>query len=124
MDKRRHNLSVKHSLLLTTLLLAPLSAMYAAEASLVFNDPAPKRYDLTARASQIDPRAQPHPDINFVFEKDGKPQDVQHASVDTRVAPQGKLVIWLMGNSAPLFERVSGYGLHVIRVHYANGWFS
>jgi hypothetical protein len=43
--------------------------------------------------------------------------------VDTRVEPQGKLVIWLMGYSGPLFERVSGYGLHVIRVHYANGWF-
>jgi hypothetical protein len=43
--------------------------------------------------------------------------------VDTRVAPQGKLVIWLMGHSPPLFERVSGYGLHAIQVHYANGWF-
>ncbi|MEZ0275075.1 MAG: hypothetical protein ACAH88_09230, partial [Roseimicrobium sp.] len=36
---------------------------------------------------------------------------------------QGKLVIWLMGYNAPLFERVSGYGLHAIQVHYANGWF-
>ncbi|MHA3770395.1 BPSS1187 family protein [Verrucomicrobiota bacterium sgz303538] len=88
-----------------------------------FSDPAPKRYDLTARASQIDPRAQPHPEISFVFEKDGKPQDVEHAVVDTRVAPQGKLVIWLMGYNAPLFERVSSYGLHAIQVHYANGWF-
>jgi hypothetical protein len=25
--------------------------------------------------------------------------------------------------SAPLFERVNSYGLHAIRVHYANGWF-
>ncbi|HEY0073596.1 MAG TPA: hypothetical protein VGB77_05795, partial [Abditibacteriaceae bacterium] len=31
--------------------------------------------------------------------------------------------IWLMGYSAPLFERISGYGLHAIQVHYANGWF-
>ena len=49
--------------------------------------------------------------------------DVQHAFVDTRVPPRGKLVIWLMGHNAPLFERLSGYGLHSIQVHYANGWF-
>ncbi len=86
-------------------------------------DPSPKRYDLTARASQIDSRVKAHPEINFFLEKDGKPQDVQHACVDTRVKSQGKLVIWLMGHSQPLFERVSGYGLHAIQVHYANGWF-
>ena len=28
-----------------------------------------------------------------------------------------------MGYSPPLFERLSGYGLHAIQVHYANGWF-
>jgi len=39
------------------------------------------------------------------------------------VKPQGKLVIWLMGHSKPLFERVNSYGLHAIQVHYANGWF-
>jgi hypothetical protein len=88
-----------------------------------FNDPAPKRYELKARASQIDKRAKSHPEIDFVFEKDGKPADVEHACVDTRVAPQGKLVIWLMGHNGPLFERISGYGLHAIQVHYANGWF-
>jgi hypothetical protein len=82
-----------------------------------------KRYDLTGRASQIDPRAKEHPEIGFVFEKDGKPQDVQHAVVDTRVKPKGKLVIWLMGHNQGLFERISGYGLHGIQVHYANGWF-
>ena len=43
--------------------------------------------------------------------------------MDTRVKPQGKLVIWLMGYSPPLFERVNSYGLHAIQVHYANGWF-
>ena len=88
-----------------------------------YNDPAPKRYDLTARASKIDPLAKEHPEIGFVFEKDGKPADVEHACVDTSVAPQGKLVIWLMGHNQGLFERVSGYGLHAIQVHYANGWF-
>ena len=44
--------------------------------------------------------------------------------MDTRVPPQGKPVIWLMGHSAPLFERVNTFGLHAIRVHYANGWFA
>lgn len=89
-----------------------------------FNDPKPQRYEFTMRASELDPQAKPHPEIEFLFEKDGKPQDIQHASVDTRVAPQGKLVIWLMGHSPALFERVNSYGLHAIRVHYANGWFS
>jgi len=101
--------------------LLPL-ALRAADPP-AYRDPAPARHDLTARASQIDSRAKAHPEINFLFEKAGKPQDVQHACVDTRVKPQGKLVIWLMGHSQPLFERVSGYGLHAIRVHYANGWF-
>lgn len=82
-----------------------------------------KRYELSARASQIDPRAQPHPEIDFVFEKNGKPTDVEHGWVDTRVPSQGKLVIWLMGHNPALFERVTGYGLHAIQVHYANGWF-
>jgi hypothetical protein len=95
----------------------------AADAPLRFADPAAKRYELTARASVIDPRVQAHPEINFLIEKDGKPQDTEQASVDTRVAPQGKLVIWLMVYSAPLFERVNSYGLHALRVHYANGWF-
>lgn len=105
------------------ILLSGATPTVAADAPLPFNDPSPHRYELTARASQIDPRARPHPEIDFVFEKNGKPQDVEHASVDTRVTPRGKLVIWLMGNSPALFERVNSYGLHAIRVHYANGWF-
>jgi hypothetical protein len=96
----------------------------AAQPAPGFSDPTPQRYVLQTRASQIDPRAQPHPEIGFDFEKDGKPADLEDASVDTRVTPQGRLVIWLMGPSAPLFERVNSYGLHAIRVHYANGWFA
>ena len=103
--------------------LLALAEICAAEAPLTFNDPAPQRYELSARASEIDPRARPHPEIDFVFEKGGKPQDLENACVDTRVAPRGRLVIWLMGNSAPLFERLNSYGLHALRVHYANGWF-
>jgi hypothetical protein len=83
----------------------------------------PQRYTLKARASELDPQAKAHPEIDFIFEKDGKPQDLQNASVDTRVASQGKLVIWLMGHSDALFERVNSYGLHAIQVHYANKWF-
>jgi hypothetical protein len=108
---------------LMLILASRAAATFAADAPLAFKDPSPHRYELTARASQIDPRARPHPEIDFLFEKDGKPQDMEHASVDTRVTPRGKLVIWLMGNSPALFERVNSYGLHAIRVHYANGWF-
>lgn len=105
------------------LLLALVGSLSAADAPLTFNDPKPQRYELSARASEIDPRAKAHPEIDFVFEKGGKPADVENATVDTRVAPQGKLMIWLMGYSAPLFERVNSYGIHAIRMHYANGWF-
>ncbi|VTS02626.1 BPSS1187 family protein [Tuwongella immobilis] len=89
-----------------------------------YNDPKPKRYDLTKRASEIDPRAKEHPEIGFLFkDAKGKVMDLQHATVDTSVAPQGKLVIWLMDHNAALFQRVASYGLHGIQVHYANKWF-
>jgi hypothetical protein len=107
-----------------TLQLLPLLAL-----ALVFCHPveaAPKieqRFGLSARASEIDPQAKEHPEIGFVFQKDGKPQDLEHACVDMRVASRGKLVICLMGHNRELFEKVSGYGLHAIQVHYANGWF-
>ena len=80
-------------------------------------------HNLSARASAIDRRAREHPEIGFVFGSDAKPEDLQHSCVDTRVPAQGKLVIWLMGHNEELFERVSGYGLHAIQVHYARGWF-
>lgn len=112
--------------ILQTLILALVAAqtvVRAADAPLVYDDPSPQRYQLTARASELDSAARPHPEIGFVFDRDGKPADVQQAVVDTRVAPQGKLVIWLMGHSAPLFDRLADYGFHAMRVHYANGWF-
>lgn len=102
------------ALALTTSLLAEPSAPL---------DTAQKRYELTARASQIDPRTKEHPEVDFVFEKNGKPADQEKAAVDTRVPAQGKLVIWLMGHNQALFDRISSYGLHVIQIHYANGWF-
>lgn len=101
-----------------------LSILLLPSLALAYEDPTPKRYDLQARASAIDPQAKEHPEISFAFTKDGKPADQQHACVDTRVPDQGKLVIWLMGHNQGLFERVSSYGLHAIQVHYANGWFS
>jgi len=108
-----------------SLLLLPLFALTANAAAPAFKDPKPQRYDITKRASEIDPKAKEHPEIGFVFaDAKGKPQDIEHANVDTRVKPQGKLVIWLMGYSGPLFERVNSYGLHAIQVHYANKWFS
>jgi hypothetical protein len=106
-----------------TLALCFLAATAQAAQPIDYVDPQPQRYALSARASEIDPKAQAHPEIEFVFEKKGKPADTENAAVDTRVKPKGKLVIWLMGHSAPLFERLNSYGLHAIQVHYANGWF-
>ncbi len=83
-----------------------------------------RRFHWTARASELDSRAKEHPELGFVFtDGAGKPQDVQHAIVDTRVPSRGELVIWLMGYNQELFERIASYGLHGIQVHYANGWF-
>lgn len=102
-----------------------LLALWAATHPCAAQDAAGgQRFELTARASQIDPRAKEHPEIGFRFTDDkGKPLDVQHAVVDTRVPSKGQLVIWLMGHNQGLFERISSYGLHGIQVHYANGWF-
>lgn len=102
----------------------PVLSATAEDAALTFDDPNPQRYQLEARASELDPRTKEYPEIDFIFEKDGKPQDVEHASVDTSVKPQGKLVIWMMGHNEKLFERLNSYGLHAIQPHYANRWFS
>ena len=85
---------------------------------------APRLLVAKARASELDDRARPHTAIDFVFDKDGKPEDLEHAAVDMRVAPQGKLVVWLMAHNGPLFERLASYGLHVVQPHYANKWFA
>jgi hypothetical protein len=116
---------IQPSLLFPTVALV-LAASYLSEAAepFSFQDKDPKRYQLSARASEIDSRAKPHPEIGFVFEtKDGKPADLQKASVDTSVEPRGKLVIWLMGHNDELFKRLNSYGLHAIQPHYANKWF-
>ena len=85
----------------------------------------PERLDFAKRASEIDPRAKEHPEIKFTFtDEKGKPADLQHAIVDTRVPSQGKLVIWLMGHNQGLFERISSYGYHGIQPHYSTGWFA
>lgn len=110
--------------LLLGLFLTVPAISHSQESSLSFDDPSPQRYTFEARASELDPRVREHPEIDFVFEKDGKAQDLQHASVDTSVAPQGKLVIWMMGHNEALFQRLNSYGLHAIQPHYANRWFS
>ncbi|NBX35328.1 hypothetical protein EBR16_08235, partial [bacterium] len=109
--------------LLPSLPLLLAAVAVAADAAPKFADPKPQAYHLTARASEIDPRCKAHPEVGFLLEKDGKPQDVQHADVDTRVAPRGQLVVWLMGYSQPLADKVNGYGLHHIQVAYAREWF-
>lgn len=88
-----------------------------------YKDPQPQLYRFQERASVIDSRARAHPEIDFFLEKGGKPADLENASVDTRVAPQGKLVIWLMGHNGALFDQLNSFGFHAIQVHYANGWF-
>jgi len=112
-------------LLLVGLLGTTLLPVRGAEPKLRFRDRDGKRYEFSARASEIDDQAKEHPEIDFVFQdKDGKTTDTQRASVDTSVEPQGKLVIWLMGYNKELFDRLNSYGLHAIQPHYANKWFS
>ena len=106
------------ALLILLLVGRAVPASQGADAS------AGQRFAFTARASEIDPRVRAHPEINFLLEKDGKPADVQHASVDLSVKPAGRLMIWMMGPNPALFERVNSYGIHALRVHYANGWFN
>lgn len=82
----------------------------------IYIDTSPQRYTLQMRASEIDPNAQEHPELDFVFTTaDGKPADQQHATVDTRVPSEGKLVIWLMAYNEELFERLTLYGYHAIQ---------
>lgn len=110
---------MKHSLNTALAGFCLFGSVFAAE-------PTPQRYDLSKRASEIDSRTREHPEIEFVFtdKKNGKPRDLQHAVVDTRVPSRGKLVVWLMDHNAGLFERVSSYGLHGIQVSYANSYLS
>ena len=112
------------AVMMAVILLIPFNHLLQAD-SPRYDDPLPRLHHFTARASQIDARVKPHPEIGFLIETEqGKPADLQQAMVDTRIAPRGRLVIWLMGYNEGLFERLSSYGLHTIRVHYANQWFS
>jgi hypothetical protein len=83
-----------------------------------------KKFAITARASEIDPRTKEHPEIDYVFTRKGKPADTQLASVDTRVKDSGYLVIWLMAPNQQLFDRVNSYGHHAIQVTYPREWFA
>lgn len=115
-------LKAQIQLLLTSAVLLPMLAFAQAD---VPEQDSGRRHDLQARASEIDPRAKEYPKLGFVFTDDeGKPKDLQHAVVDTSVASQGQLVIWLMGHNQRFFEHLASYGLHGIQPHYANGWFS
>lgn len=109
---------MKNTLFLLLCMALPLCAQTRG-----YQDPKPQHYKFQERASVIDRRVRAHPEIDFFLEKNGKPADLQNAAVDTRVAPQGKLVIWLMAHNGALFDHITSYGHHVIQVHYANGWF-
>ena len=81
-------------------------------------------YKFQIRASKIDSRVKSYPKIGFVLEdKQGKPQDIQNASVDTRIPAKGRLAIWLMAPKQELMDRINSYGIHAIQVHYARQWF-
>ncbi len=82
-----------------------------------------EHYDLKVRASAIDKQAKANPEVGFLLEKGGKPQDEEHASVDTRVPSRHRLVIWLMGYNRELFDHLDGYGMNSIQVHYPREWF-
>lgn len=84
----------------------------------------PQRFEFSVRASELDPRVQAHPEIGFVLEKNGKPDDVERASVDTRVQLRGRLVVWLMAHNQGLSEGLNALGLHYLQPHYARHWFS
>ena len=105
-------------------LITPVALVGLLAATVRADDAAATRRVLTARAGALDERARPHPEIDFIFEKDGKPQDVQYASVDTAVPARGRLVVWLMGYNDALFQRLNAYGLHAVQPHYANKWFA
>ena len=96
-------------------------ASFVDAAPVKFNDPKPQAYHLTVRASEVDPSAKSYPEIEFPLDAKGKPADVQTADVDTRVAPRGQLVVWLMGHNPVIADKVNGYGYHHISVHYARG---
>ena len=82
-------------------------------------------YELSVRASKINPQAKEHPEINYTFAKvKDKYQDMQHAIVDIRVPSRDRMVIWLMSYNAELSEYLASLGLHLIQPHYANRWFS
>ncbi len=83
-----------------------------------------QHYKYQVRASKIDSRVKSYPEIGFVLaDSKGKPQDIQNASVDTRVPAKGRLAIWLMAPKQELMDRMNSYGIHAIQVHYARQWF-
>ena len=122
-DRRRRIRYGDRMLTFLALVLSAPPGSSASSETLVYDDPKPQFYGFELRASQLDRRAKAYPELGFFLTKDGKPADVEIASVDTRVPPRGKLVIWLMAPKREFFEIVNGYGLHVIQPHYARHWF-
>lgn len=118
----------KMKFLLTAITVAGLlfsTTHHTAAADVASDEAESKRVEVTVRASTIDPRVRAYPKIDFLInDSKGRPADQQQAWFNPNVQSRGQLVIWLMGHNPALFQRVTGYGLHAIRVHYANRWFS
>ncbi len=111
---------------LVALVLLTIGQSFAGDYQPAFSyeDPEPQSYKLTERASVIDPRCKDHPEIGFSrINQKGREADGEWGVVDTRVAPRGKLVIWMMGGGGDLPKFTSSYGMHTIGVSYARGWF-
>jgi hypothetical protein len=66
-------------------LLLESTRLHSQDSRLSFSDPTPQRYELSPRASEIDPRAKEHGEIDFVFSKQGRPSDLERATVDAAV---------------------------------------
>ena len=132
----RRNTTLMASLLATALactnFFVSLNSVLLAPAFAQNTNPTENKtwVELSARASEIDPRTKSYPDIDFLLERDNKPTDIGHACVlpptskPNSPQKQNKLVIWMMGHSPELFHFLADQGFHVLRVHYANGWFN
>ncbi len=76
---------MKHSLLTLVLLFTLATPAFTqSKGTRNLTDTKLQRYDLSARASEIDSRTKEHPEIGFAFnDVKGKPKDLQHAVGDT-----------------------------------------
>jgi len=98
--------------------------VWAVDTNLAQDRSRSDRVEFSARASELDRNVRAYPEIDFLLDKEGKAQDVEHACRNRSAPTKKRLVVWMMGYSPELFHFLADEGFHVIRVHYANGWFN